>query len=268
MTASETPSGVDRGRIAAGVFAITVLLVLAGLLLSYLLRPDPNGSAAQPLPTPAPTAAEPAPADPEPATPTETTPDPTTSPTAAPEPTELPTGDLEPGTTAIFHGQPATGPWQTIGSIREITADGAGPVAAGDYQEFWAAHGLPDELWDTLVARVSLQAVELGPPLERPVLNGAAGSEVYNARGGLHWTNEETRGRGHLVAFDAIYDDNGLARWPRWAFLVDPQTHEVLAELPRVEVSEDEVETVDQATDRLLDQIWELVLDEPVITDG
>ncbi|HEY8338941.1 MAG TPA: hypothetical protein VIK95_03670, partial [Egibacteraceae bacterium] len=64
MTAPETPSGVDRGRIAAGVFAITVLLVLAGLLLSYLLRPDPNGSAAQPLPTPAPTAAEPAPADP------------------------------------------------------------------------------------------------------------------------------------------------------------------------------------------------------------
>lgn len=265
MTASETPSGVDRGRIAAGVFAITVLLVLAGLLLSYLLRPDPNGSAAQPLPTPAPTAAEPAPADPEPATPTETTPDPTPSPTAAPEPTELPTGDLEPGTTAIFHGQPATGPWQLIGSVREISAVGAGPVATQGYEDHWKAHGLPDELWDRLVAWVSLEAVKLGRPLERPVLDGAAGSEVFNARGGLRWTDEETEGRGHVVAFDAVYDDDGLAVWPRWAFLIHPETHAVVAAAPRVQITEDDARTIDEASDILAARVWEWVLTQPVL---
>ncbi|MBW3602403.1 MAG: hypothetical protein KY434_06870, partial [Actinobacteria bacterium] len=36
---------------------------------------------------------------------------------------------LEPGTTAIFHGGPATGPWQQIGSVAEITHPRAAPTA-------------------------------------------------------------------------------------------------------------------------------------------
>lgn len=268
MTAPQRRQGWGPGRVAAGAFVVVVLAVMAGLLV-FFLRDDSGGSAAEPLPAPSPTTA-PAPSEPveEPVGEATAPPTPPASEPVPVEPTELPTGDLVPGTTAFFHGEPATGPWQTIGSVSEITAPGAGPVARDDHQDFWAAHDLPDDLWDRLVARVSLEAVELGPPLERPVLNGAAGSEVFNARGGLHWTNEETGGRGLMVAFDAIYDDDGLAHWPRWAFLIHPETYAVVAELPRVEVSEAEVETADQATDRLLDQIWALVLDEPVLTDG
>ena len=259
MTAPDDPPGVDRGRLAAGAFVIAVLLVLTGLLLYYLLRPDPNGSAAQPLPAATPTA-QPAPSEPTPAA-SEPTPAPEHTPTA--EPTELPTGDLAPGTTAIFHGQPATGPWQTIGSVSEITADGAGPAARFGYEQHWQPHGLPDDLWDELVAHVSLEAIELGEPLNRPVLDAGAGSEILNARAGLHWDADATYGRGLAVGFDAIYDHDGVGVWRRWMFLIHPDTYQVLAAAPRVEVTEDEASTLDEATDRLLDQVWPWVLEQP-----
>lgn len=256
VSAADRLRDIDRGRLLAGVAVVAVLTTLAVLLVIELNDSNPGGSAAAPPPLAEPTEAPSATvtaSDTEPPLATE------------PPPEESPTGDLAPGTTAIFRGEPATGPWQTIGSIEEITAPGAGPVAAGDHQELWKAVGLPDDLWDELVARVSLEAVLLGPPLERPVLDGAAGSEVFNARGGLQWTNDDTEGRGLVVGFDAIYDHDGMAIWPRWAFLIDPETHEVLVEFPRVEVTEDEVDTVEEATARLREQLWPLVLAEPAL---
>lgn len=254
VSAADRLRDIDRGRLLAGVAVVAVLTTLAVLLVIELNDSNPGGSAAAPPPLAEPTEAPSATvtaSDTEPPLATE------------PPPEESPTGDLAPGTTAIFRGEPATGPWQSIGSVSERTAAGADPLATFGYEDDWKAYGLSDQLWDELVARVSLKAVPLGPPLERPVLNGAAGSEPFNARGGLQWTDEDTEGRGHLVAFDAIYDHDGMAVWPRWAFLIDAETHEVLVEFPRVEVAEDEVDTVDEATDRLSEQLWPLVLEQP-----
>lgn len=262
MSAADRLRDVDRRRLLAAVFVVVVLVTLAVLLVVELTDSGPGGSAAPPPavteepdePVVVPSEAE--------------TPSASEAPVVSePPPTESPTGDLEPGTTAIFRGEPATGPWQGIGSVREITAPGAGPAATFSYDGSWAAHDLPDSLWDELVARVSLQAVALGPPLERPVLDAAAGAEVFNAGGGLRWTNEDTLGRGLLVGFDAIYDADGVARWSRWGFLLHPETYEVLVEFPRVEVAEDEVDGVVEATDRIGDMAWEAVLDQPVLED-
>lgn len=118
---------------------------------------------------------------------------PTPTATATPEPTPEPavtatTAAAAPGTTVLFHGGPARGPWQQIGSVAEITHPGAPPSARYSYDNFWAdpaEENQSAELWDQLVAEVAAQAVLLGPPADRPVMGGAEGSEPFNASGGM-----------------------------------------------------------------------------------
>ncbi len=163
---------------------------------------------------------------------------------------------LEPGTTAIFRGGPATGPWQQIGSVAEITHPRAAPTARMSYDENWAARGLPNELWDELAARVSLQLVKLGPPADRPTFNGAPGSEPFNSYAGVDLTEQQTSGPGLLVSFMGTYlAGNNVATQANYPFLVGSSDYSLLAPGPRVDVSERRSKTRAGATDRYYKQV-------------
>lgn len=144
---------------------------------------------------------------------------------AEPATTAEPATPAGSATSALFGGAPATGPWQRIGSVAEVTAAGAGAAAADDLAASWRAHGLPDALWDELVAQVSGDLVAAGAA---PVADDGAGRPA--ATGGVQWTDSDTGGRGIVASFDAVASDGeGQERRLRWAYVVDPEHHTVVA---------------------------------------
>ncbi|CAN5366318.1 hypothetical protein BH20ACT9_BH20ACT9_04450 [soil metagenome] len=157
---------------------------------------------------------------------------------------------LEPGTTAIFHGGPATGPWQQIGSVAEITHPRADPTARRAYDRYWVAYGLPNELWDELAAGVSLKLVKLGRPANRPTFDGAPGSEPFNASAGIDLTNQQTGNRGILVSFMGTHIRAKSAVQVNFPFLIDPSTYHILAAKGQVDFSERRFNRRAAVTDR------------------
>jgi hypothetical protein len=88
----------------------------------------------------------------------------------------------------LFGGGPATGPWQQLGTVAEITHPDAPSTARYSWANFWTdpeEENQPDELWDQIVREVTAQLVELGDPVDRPAFGGAPGSEPFNSFGGL-----------------------------------------------------------------------------------
>ena len=93
-----------------------------------------------------------------------------------------------PAQTVLFEGGPATGPWQQLGTVAEITHPDAPETARFSYTNFWSdpnEENQSDELWDRLVQEVTSQLSELGSPIDRPLLDSAEGTEAFNASGGV-----------------------------------------------------------------------------------
>lgn len=162
-------------------------------------------------------------------------------PTESPSPSEAPTIEATPSPTeteservgtVLFEGGPAMGPWQQLGTVAEITHPGAPSSARVSYLNGWSDpddENQPDDLWDQLVVEVTDQLVALGEPVDRPVFGGAAGSEAFNAAGGMedvyvddrvfsaYWAGsfEDAQGVGrayfhYLIGFDGeVVDRNG-----------------------------------------------------------
>jgi len=177
----------DRGAISSETAWRTAAFVAIGFVMLFawlLLRPD---SAAEPDPV---VSATP--------TPVESTPEPTATPTPTPTPmpTPIPTPTQAEGTTVLFNGGPATGPWQQIGSVAEITHPDAPDTASFAYREFWSdpeGENQPDWLWDQITAEVMSAGLELGAPVDRPVFGGEPGSESFNSFAGVQDVDEERR---------------------------------------------------------------------------
>ena len=88
----------------------------------------------------------------------------------------------------LFEGGPATGPWQQLGTVAEITHPDAPETARYSYTNFWSdpnEENQSDELWDELVAVVIDELLSLGNPLNRPAFDGGDGSEPFNSFGGV-----------------------------------------------------------------------------------
>ena len=203
----------DRGAISSETAWRTAAFVAIGFVVLFawlLLRPDPAG--------------EPEPVVSATPTPVESTPEPTATPTPTPTPmpTPIPTPTQAEGTTVLFNGGPATGPWQQIGSVAEITHPDAPETASFAYREVWSdpdGENQPDSLWDEITAEVAAQAVELGDPVDRPAFGGAAGSEAFNAFGGVEDVDldQERLTAMWLVTFE---DHEGPAK-AYFGFLID-----------------------------------------------
>ena len=113
----------------------------------------------------------------------------------------------------LFNGGPATGPWQQIGSVAEVTHPDAPDTASFAYREFWSdpeEENLSDALWDEITVGVSLELAALGEPVDRPVFDGAAGSEPFNAFAGVQDIDFEQE---LFTAFwsAAVEDESGVA---------------------------------------------------------
>lgn len=185
---------------------------------------------------------------------------PTPTATATPEPTPEPavtatTAAAAPGTTVLFHGGPARGPWQQIGSVAEITHPGASPSARYSYDNFWAdpaEENQSAELWDQLVAEVAAQAVLLGPPADRPAFGAAEGSEPFNAFGGMQDIY------GGQEAFTALWRvtwiDDEEAVDSYFAYVIDFSAN-VLHRGQRIDVRESEVWGFDESSDLAVDAV-------------
>jgi hypothetical protein len=172
-----------RTRLVAGAVVVLGLVALA-LWWPRLTAEVPDRAVVLPPPaseTPAPTDEPTATGQPTPtATPT------SSEPTGTPTPTPSPT--LAPTETVLFRGGPATGPWQQLGTVAEITHPDAPPTARYSYDNFWsdpAEENQPAELWDQLVREVTAQLVQLGEPVNEPAFGGAPGSEPFNSFGGI-----------------------------------------------------------------------------------
>jgi hypothetical protein len=172
-----------RTRLVAGAVVVLGLVALA-LWWPRLTAEAPDRAAVLPPPvseTPAPTD-EPTATDQPTPTATPTSSEPTGTPTPTPSPT------LAPTETVLFRGGPATGPWQQLGTVAEITHPDAPPTARYSYDNFWSdptEENQPAELWDQLVREVTAQLWELGEPVDEPAFGGAPGSEPFNSFGGV-----------------------------------------------------------------------------------
>ena len=241
----------DRGAISgeagwrAAAFVAIGLVVLFGWLL---LRPDDTAEDPGPVTNATPTVGA---TTPEPTSTVTSTPTPT--PTATPTPTSIPS--LAEGTTVLFNGGPATGPWQQIGSVAEITHPDAPESASYSYRTVWsdpAEEMQPDSLWDDLVSEVAARATQLGDPVDRPVFGGAEGSESFNAFGGVEDIDAE---RELLTALWVVtFEDEEGVGAAYFGFLLDFNNQVLESQGPFI-VREASTPTHAAATDLALDWI-------------
>jgi hypothetical protein len=194
------------------VVGLAGLLVLA-LAVPRLVRAAGEGEGARQVATrTAEPTDEPSTAPSAEPTPSPPGPSPSTAPIATATATDGPAGT--PTGTVLFRGGPATGPWQQLGTVAEITHPDAPATARYSYTNFWtdpAEENQPDELWDQLVTEVTAQLAELGTPVDRPAFGGAPGSEPFNSFGGMEDVYRED---GVFTAYwsAVVEDDLGVAQ--------------------------------------------------------
>ncbi len=191
------------------------------------------------------------------------TPTPTPAPevTASPTPTPTPSVEEVPvGQTVLFRGGPATGPWQQIGSVAEITHPEADPRARYAYDEFWSdpeEENRPPELWDQLVADVTARAVELGEPVNRPVWDAVDGTEAYNAFGGIEEIFEDER--VYTAVWSATFLDpiDEVAVQANFVYVLDFDDQVLHRREEPILVTEAEAETLDTRSALFLQRLGE-----------
>lgn len=185
-------------------YTVITLLLLAGGILMVEWQRDRANIVTAPTEAVAPTPAAPAPVAVEP----------TPTPTPTPTPSATPTPTLAPTETVLFRGGPATGPWQQLGTVAEITHPNAPPTARYSYTEFWSdpeEENQSDDLWDQIVREVTLQLIDLGEPVDEVVFGGAPGSEPFNSFGGIN--NIYFGDRVFTASWSGIFEDHiGVAR--------------------------------------------------------
>ena len=163
-----------------GFIAAMGVLAMIGLGIWWA---SSQGEAAAPVPTPSQVVVAPSPSESIEASPSESA-----SPSPSVEASASADREVPAGQTVLFRGGPATGPWQQIGSVAEITHPDAPETARFAYAEFWSdpeEENQSDERWDEIVAEVAAQAVELGPPADREAFGGVEESVSFNAFGGM-----------------------------------------------------------------------------------
>lgn len=206
-------------------------------------------------------------------TPTATpTPTPTSMPTPTATPTPTPTPSVEEvpvGQTVLFRGGPATGPWQQIGSVAEITHPEADPRARYAYDEFWSdpeEENRPPALWDDLVADVTARAVELGEPVDRPVWDAVDGTEAYNAFGGIEEIFEDER--VYTAVWSATFLDpaDGVAVQANFVYVLDFDDQVLHRREEPIMVSEAEAATLEARGSLFLQRLGEWL--EPLGLDS
>lgn len=248
-----------------------VLAVPVGILAWTLLNgdastgDDPTVAATalvEAVPTTVPSDTETA----EPTPTTTTTPAPSASPTPTVTPPPTPTIEpAPPGQTVLFRGGPATGPWQQIGSVAEITHPDAPPTASYAYREGWSdpnEENQSPELWDQIVAEVAAQAVQLGPPADRPIFDAAPGTEAFNAFGGIEDIYFEDN--VFSAIWSAVYLDDDVAVQAYFPYLIafTETASEVIARGERLEIREDEVPAHELANDMAVQQVRQWVQEQ------
>ena len=194
----------------------------------------------------------------------EPTPTPSPTPQVTPTPTPTPTPSVEEvsvGQTVLFGGGPATGPWQQIGSVAEITHPEADPRARFAYDEHWSdpeEENRPPELWDRLVADVTARAVELGEPVDRPVWDAVDGTEAYNAFGGVEESFPEAR--LYVAVWSATYMDpgeEGVAVQANFAYILSFEDELVHRNDEPITISELEAPTLEARSALFLERLGE-----------
>ena len=191
------------------------------------------------------------------------TPSPTPQVTATPTPAPSPSVEGVPvGQTVLFRGGPATGPWQQIGSVAEITHPEADPRARFAYDEHWSdpeEENRPPELWDQLVADVTARAVELGEPVDRPVWDAVGGTEAFNAFGGVQESFPDER--LYLAVWSATYvDDAGGAVMANFAYILTFEDELVHRNDAPILVTEAEAATLEERSTLIRQRLGEWLL--------
>lgn len=217
----------DRTRYAA--YAVGALL-LAGLAVVAWVVFSRTGDGQATTPVGEPTAdvaagASPTVSAPPPSRPTPSaTPTPTATPTATPTPSSTatpPPAPTEQVGTVLFQGGPATGPWQQLGTVAEITHPDAPPSARHSWTNFWsdpAEENQPDELWDQIVVEVTDQLVELGTPVDRPAFGGTPGSEAFNSFGGIQDVYEDDE--AFTAQWNGLHEQDGSVNQTYFWYLI------------------------------------------------
>lgn len=242
-------------------YGFTALFVLVAAVAAVWWFASTRGNAE---PDPEPTPVVSATSEPDAPSPAPTSEPSTPATTPEPEPsTEAPTEEasVDPavpvGQTVLFRGGPATGPWQQIGSVAEITHPDAPASARFAYDTHWSdpeGANQSDELWDEIVAEVTAQAVELGPMPGRLTFGGAPGSEAFQAFGGLQDVYREDRAFTAFWTVTWIDDDTAVNTYYPYVISFDE------AVIGRgdpfdFEVHEDEVADAEEAADVAVDRI-------------